>query len=72
VPDIRVRADEAIFNFDRLADVAVVADACVAANVTVGADFTVIADDDISFDKHSGKNACAFSDLKRALDDCGR
>lgn len=72
MPDIRVRADEAIFNFNRLADVTVVADAGVSADITVGADFTVIADDDITLDEHSGKNAGAFSDLKGALDDCGR
>ena len=47
-------ADDGVFNFDCLPNVAAVTNGCGASQVTVGADFAVFSDDNITFDDHSG------------------
>jgi hypothetical protein len=68
-------AEDGVFDFDALADVAVVADARGATEIAIGADFTVLSDDDTSFDEDAGEdfgplannNFGAFSHLDRVL-----
>ena len=46
---------QAVLDFHRLADMAVVADISIAAQIAVGADLAVFADNDFAFDINSGQ-----------------
>lgn len=50
VGNVRVVVDDAVFDFDGVADHAVVANGCGSADVGVRADLAVFTDDDVSFD----------------------
>ena len=64
--------DQAVLDFDGLADVAFVADAGIAADVTIRADLAVGADDHIALDEDAGQDAGARAEVEHALDDRGR
>ena len=54
-------AEDGVFDFDTLADVAVVADTCGATEIAVGADLAVLSDDDASFDEDAGEDFGPFA-----------
>ena len=54
-------AEDGVFDFDALADVAVVADARGATEIAVGADLAVLSDDDASLDEDSGEDFGPFA-----------
>ena len=60
VTDADVFPQQAVLDFNRLADMAAVADRGVAANVAVRPDFTVFADDDVSFDVNAVQDDASF------------
>lgn len=68
MPDGRVMANDRVFDFDRLADMAVVADGSGSTQVAVGADLAMLPDDDVALDDHTGKNARALTKLYDAID----
>jgi hypothetical protein len=71
VADVGFGEDEAVLDFDGLADVALVADAGVAADVTIRADLAVRADDHISLDEDPGQDAGAGAEMDHSLDHRG-
>jgi len=68
VADVGVRQNEAILDFDGLADVASIADGGIATDITIRADLAIFADDDVAFDEDTGKDAGAFAKVKDAFD----
>jgi hypothetical protein len=71
VADVGVGKDQAVFNFHRLADVAVIAYAGISTDVAVWADFTIRANDDIPLDEDAGENTRAWADVNDPLDHRG-
>jgi hypothetical protein len=71
VADVGFGKDEAVLDFDRLADVAVVADAGVSADVTIRTDLAVRSDDHVALDENAGQDARALAELNDTLDHRG-
>lgn len=68
--DVGVGKDEAILDFDGLADVTVVTDAGVATDITVRANLAIGSNDDITLNEDTGQDTSARADVDDAFNDC--
>lgn len=59
---------DGVFDFDSLADKAVVTDGGGAAEVAVGSDFAIFSNDDVAFDDDAGENPGSCPKVDDAID----